>query len=103
MKKDTHPKYQKVLFVDSSTGHRFVCGSSVNPEEREVFEGVEYPVYRLSISSYSHPLFTGGKQLVDAEGRVDKFNKRYSAAAAKKKPEEAKKAAPAAKGKKTSR
>lgn len=78
MKKNTHPKYQKVLFVDSSTGRRFVCGSALQSKEVETFEGVEYPVCRLSVSSYSHPFFTGSKALVDAEGRVDKFKKRYA-------------------------
>lgn len=80
MKKDVHPKYQKVLFVDSSTGYRFVCGSTLQPKQTEKFEGVEYPVYILSTSSASHPYFTGSKALVDAEGRVDKFKKRYIAA-----------------------
>lgn len=79
MKKNIHPKYQKVLFVDSSTGYRFVCGSSLKTDATEKFEGVEYPVCYLSISSASHPFFTGSKQLLDAEGRVDKFNKRYGA------------------------
>jgi large subunit ribosomal protein L31 len=78
MKKNTHPKYQKVLFVDSTTGKRFVCGSALQCKEVETFEGVEYPVCRLSTSSYSHPFFTGSKALVDAEGRVDKFKKRYN-------------------------
>lgn len=77
MKKNTHPKYQKILFVDSATGHRFVCGSTLQPEATEVFEGIEYPVQKVSTSSASHPLFTGSKQLVDAQGRVDKFKKRY--------------------------
>lgn len=77
MKKDTHPPYQKVLFIDSASGHRFVCGSTLTPQGTEKFEGVEYPVYYLSISSTSHPFFTGSKQLVDSEGRVDKFNKRF--------------------------
>ena len=85
MKKQTHPKYQKVLFVDSSTGHKFVVGSTLQPKEKDTFEGKEYPVYRLSVSSASHPYFTGSKQLVDAEGRVDKFKKRYSNAQAKNK------------------
>lgn len=79
MKKNVHPKYQKVLFVDSSTGHKFVCGTTLQCESTEVFEGKEYPVYYVSISSSSHPFFTGNKQLIDTEGRVDKFNKRYSA------------------------
>jgi large subunit ribosomal protein L31 len=83
MKKNVHPKYQQVLFVDSSTGHKFVCGSTLQPEGKETFNGVEYPVYRVSVSSASHPFFTGSKGLVDAEGRVDKFKKRYSAAQAR--------------------
>jgi|LakMenEpi03Aug12_release.lakeMendotaPanAssembly.Ray.scaffolds.fasta_scaffold115699_1 large subunit ribosomal protein L31 len=94
MKKDTHPPYQQVLFVDSSTGHRFVIGSSLQPKEKEFFEGKEYPVYHLSTSAYSHPFFTGSSKFVDAEGRVDKFKKRYIAAqqkgSAKEKEEEQK-------------
>lgn len=80
MKKNTHPNYQEVLFVDSSTGHRFIIGSSLQPKEKEKFEGKEYPVYHLSTSAYSHPFFTGSSKFVDAEGRVDKFKKRYMAA-----------------------
>lgn len=105
MKKNIHPKYQQILFVDSSTGHKFVCGSTLQPEGTEVYKGIEYPVYRVSTSSASHPFFTGSKQLVDAEGRVDKFKKRYTAAQARNTKEESeeqpkeqpKKKAPAAK------
>lgn len=79
MKKNTHPKYQQVLFVDSATGTKFVCGSTIKTEGSEEFNGVEYPLCRVSVSSASHPFFTGSKQLVDAEGRVDKFKKRYAA------------------------
>ncbi len=110
MKKEVHPPYQDVLFVDSSTGFRFVCGSTLQPKEKEVFEGKEYPVYRLPISSASHPFFTGSKQLLDSEGRVDKFVKRYAKKVEKVEekeaaPEEkkgAKKAAPKKTTKKTS-
>lgn len=77
MKKEIHPAYQDVLFVDSASGHRFVCGSTMQPEATEKFQGKEYPVCYLSISSTSHPLFTGSKQLVDSEGRVEKFKKRF--------------------------
>lgn len=80
MKKNTHPKYQQVLFVDSSTGRRFVIGSTLQPKSTEVFEGKEYPVFHLSTSAYSHPFFTGSNKFVDAEGRVDKFKKRYAQA-----------------------
>lgn len=77
MKKEIHPTYQKVLFIDSASGYRFVCGSTLQTDAKEKFEGVEYPVSYLSISSSSHPFFTGSKQLVDAEGRVEKFKKRF--------------------------
>ncbi len=78
MKKEGHPAYQNILFVDTATGTRFVCGSTLQPKEREMFEVKEYPVYKVPISSASHPLFTGSQQLVDSEGRVDKFKKRYA-------------------------
>lgn len=112
MKKKGHPPYQDVLFVDTATGFRFVCGSTLQPKEKEMFEGKEYPAYKVPISSKSHPFFTGNQQFVDAEGRVDKFKKRYTlkkmeadkfAEKEKMKEEElkadkkAKKAAPAAK------
>ncbi len=86
MKKEIHPPYQDVLFVDSSNGVKFVCGSTLQPKEKEAFEGKEYPVYRVAVSSASHPFFTKSKQFIDAEGRVDKFTKRY----AKKKEDAAK-------------
>lgn len=107
MKKEGHPPYQEILFVDSSTGYKFVCGSTLQPKEKEMYEGKEYPVYRVPVSSASHPFFTGSKQFIDSEGRVDKFVKRYAKVAekkeafeAKKEEEEAKKKAAAKKGKK---
>lgn len=78
MKKDIHPPYQDILFVDSSNGFKFVCGSTLRPEKKETFEGKEYPVFYVSVSSASHPFFTGSKGLIDSEGRVDKFLKRYA-------------------------
>ena len=81
MKENVHPKYQEVLFVDSSTGHKFVIKSTLQPTQTAKHEGKEYPVCPLSVSSYSHPFFTGSNKFVDSEGRVDKFKKRYAAAA----------------------
>ncbi|MBM3184515.1 MAG: type B 50S ribosomal protein L31 [Chlamydiae bacterium] len=77
MKEKIHPPYQKVLFVDSSTGVTYVIGTTLQPKEKEVFEGKEYPVCRVPISSSSHPFFTKAKQFIDSEGRVDKFAKKY--------------------------
>ncbi len=78
MKKQGHPPYQEVLFVDSSTGFRFVCGTTLQPKEKEIYEGKEYPVYKVPVSSASHPFFTGSTSFIDSEGRVDKFVKRYA-------------------------
>lgn len=96
MKKDRHPEYQEILFIDSATGYKFVCGSTLKPEAVEEFEGKQYPAYYVSVSSSSHPFFTGSKQFIDTEGRVDKFLKRY---ASKAQPQEAA-AAPAVEEKK---
>lgn len=78
MRKEIHPQYQQILYVDSTTGKKFLCGSAMKTNETDTFEGKTYPAYRASTSSASHPFFTGSNQLVDAEGRVDKFKKRYS-------------------------
>ena len=78
MKKKIHPKYQKVLFVDSSTGFKFLCGTTLQPQEEEEFEGKKYPVYRVPVSSSSHPFFTREKEFVDTEGTIDKLKKRYA-------------------------
>jgi len=77
MKKQGHPPYQDILFVDSSTGFEFVCGSTLQPKEKKEHQGKEYPVYRVSVSSASHPFFTKSNQLIDSEGRIDKFMKKY--------------------------
>ena len=77
MKEKVHPHYEEVLFVDSSTGVKRIIGSTLRPKEKEMFEGKEYPVYRVTISSSSHPFFTKSNQFVDSEGRVDKFAKKY--------------------------
>ncbi len=80
MKQKTHPDYQDVLFIDSSNGARFICGSTVKTNKKEVVNGVEYPVVHVSVSSASHPFFTGSKGLIDTEGRVQKFMNRYKKA-----------------------
>jgi large subunit ribosomal protein L31 len=87
MKEKIHPPYQDVLFVDSSTGATFAIGTTLQPKEKGQFEGKEYPLIRVPISSSSHPFFTKSNQFIDSEGRVDKFAKKYQ-----RKVEEVKKA-----------
>lgn len=83
------PPYQTVLFVDSTTGSEFLCGAAIKCDQTKSFEGKEYPCATVSISSASHPLFTGERnRFVDAEGRVKKFQRRYGTSAAMKQKEE---------------
>ncbi|HSM47226.1 MAG TPA: type B 50S ribosomal protein L31 [Draconibacterium sp.] len=78
MKKNIHPKeYRTVAFKDMSNGHTWLTKSTVNTRETEVVDGVEYPVFKIEISSSSHPFYTGKVTLVDSAGRVDKFMTRY--------------------------
>ena len=76
--KGIHPEnYRTVIFKDMSNGDMFLSRSTAKSNETEVFEGVEYPVIKLEISSSSHPFYTGKAKLVDTAGRVDKFMNRY--------------------------
>jgi large subunit ribosomal protein L31 len=77
MKEKKHPQYQEVLFEDSSTGTKFLIGSTLQAKEKTKFEGKEYPHFRVPVSSASHPFFTKATQFMDTEGRVDKFTKKY--------------------------
>lgn len=42
-------------------------------------DGQTYPLYRVETSMYSHPPYTGTQRIIDMEGHVEKFNKRYRA------------------------
>ena len=77
MREATHPDYHKVTAV-------CVCGGTIET-------GSTMSEIRLDICSHCHPFYTGTQKLIDTEGRVDKFKKRYANAA----PNAAKKPAPA--------
>ena len=78
MKKGLHPEnYRPVVFKDMSNGDMFLIRSTCKTTDTVEFEGVEYPVVKLEISSTSHPFYTGKSKLVDTAGRVDKFMSRY--------------------------
>ena len=82
MKQNIHPNYKEIVFLDMSTGKKFLCRSTLDAEETTEFEGKTYPCHKISISSASHPFYTGDQTFVDTEGRVDKFKKRYARKAA---------------------
>lgn len=78
MKKGIHPdNFRLVAFKDMSNDTVFLAKSTVNTREEITIDGVKYPLFKLEISSASHPFYTGQMKLVDTAGRVDKFMNRY--------------------------
>ena len=79
MKKDIHPNYRYVVFKDQSADFAFLTRSTVKTRDTITWEdGKEYPLYKLDISSASHPFYTGTQKIVDSEGRVERFMKKYN-------------------------
>ncbi|GAF67118.1 50S ribosomal protein L31 [Bacillus sp. TS-2] len=79
MRQDIHPNYQKVVFMDTSTGFKFLSGSTKGSAETIEWEdGNTYPLLKVEISADSHPFYTGKQKLADAGGRVDRFKKKYN-------------------------
>lgn len=64
MKKGIHPNYKDIK-VSCACGETFTTKSTADN-------------VRVDICSKCHPFFTGKQKLVDAEGRVDKFKKKYA-------------------------
>lgn len=77
MKQGVHPDYHKVLYVDSATGEEWVSRSTMTSRETRTVDGEELPVIKLEISSVSHPFWTGKLRNLDADGKIDRFNKRW--------------------------
>ncbi len=63
MKKGIHPKYVEAK-VTCACGETFTTRSTK-------------AVIKVDICSKCHPFFTGKQKLVDAEGKVEKFLRKY--------------------------
>ncbi len=77
MKADIHPEYRFVMFRDVSSGFEFLTRTCAAARDTGEFEGTEYPLIVIDISSESHPFYTGTQKLLDTEGRVDRFYRKY--------------------------
>jgi large subunit ribosomal protein L31 len=71
MKEGIHPKYHTVQAT-------CVCGNVIET-------GSTLGIIKLDICSACHPFFTGTQKIVDTEGRVERFQKKYANRAAAKK------------------
>jgi len=89
VKDGIHPKYQEVTV-------RCACGNSFKTRSTKAD-------LHLEICSQCHPFFTGRQKLIDTEGRVERFTKRFGSqtTAGVKKQVVANKATKAAKSSKT--
>ncbi len=77
MKEGIHPNYREVLFVDVSNGFKFITRSTIVTRETDVFEGKEYSLAKIEISSESHPFYTGQQKIMDTAGRIEKFRQKF--------------------------
>ena len=65
VKEGIHPKYTQVDV-------RCACGNMFKTRSTK-------PELHLEICSACHPFFTGRQKLIDTEGRVERFTKKYGA------------------------
>ncbi|MBY6538316.1 type B 50S ribosomal protein L31 [Rhodococcus sp. BP-349] len=78
MKKNVHPDYHPVVFQDSGTGSMFLTRSTVTSERTvEYSDGRTYPLVVVDVTNESHPFWTGAARVMDTQGRVEKFERRY--------------------------
>ncbi|MBF0320814.1 MAG: 50S ribosomal protein L31 [Nitrospirae bacterium] len=64
MKEGIHPNYKE---------SKVSCACGVTFETRST-----KPTVTVDICSKCHPFYTGKQKIVDAEGRVEKFKKKYA-------------------------
>ena len=64
MKKGIHPDYKKIKI-------KCVCGNEI--ETGSVNQDIT-----VEICNACHPFYTGQQKVLDSEGRIEKFNKRFS-------------------------
>ena len=70
MKAAIHPEYKEIT-VTCTCGNTFKTSSTLGHD------------LQVEVCSNCHPFYTGKQKIVDTAGRVDKFRKKYAAAAAR--------------------
>jgi large subunit ribosomal protein L31 len=63
MKAGIHPQYIPAIITCA-------CGETIHTRST-------VPVLKVEICSKCHPLFTGRQKLIDTEGRVERFQRKY--------------------------
>ena len=73
MKDGIHPQYHQTNVTCVGCGTTFVTGSVL-------------PEIRINVCSACHPHYTGKSKMLDTEGRVDRFKRKYANVVAPAKP-----------------
>ena len=66
MRANIHPQYQTVLVT-------CVCGNSFETRSTST------TLSKIDICSACHPFYTGKQKILDSEGRIEKFRKKFGA------------------------
>jgi large subunit ribosomal protein L31 len=64
MKKGIHPQYNSVTITCTTCGNSFESGSV----KQEI---------RIDTCSNCHPFYTGRQKFAQADGRIERFNKKF--------------------------
>jgi large subunit ribosomal protein L31 len=64
MKTGIHPTYNKVVVHCTSCGNEFESGSTLKD-------------IKIDTCSNCHPFYTGRQRFAQAQGRIEKFNRKY--------------------------
>ena len=64
MKTGIHPTYNKVVVHCTSCGNEFESGSTLKD-------------IKVDTCSNCHPFYTGRQRFAQAQGRIEKFNRKY--------------------------
>lgn len=65
MKENIHPEYFQATVYCGGCGSTFTTGATVSE-------------IRVNVCSVCHPFYSGKQKLLDAEGRVDRFKRKYA-------------------------
>jgi len=64
VKEKIHPEYKEAKVICA-------CGETFTTRSTK-------PVLRVDVCSKCHPFYTGKEKIVDVEGKVEKFRKKYA-------------------------
>lgn len=80
MRKEIHPNTRLVIFEDAQTKTQYLIESTIETKTTAIYEadGKEYPFISADVTADSHPFYTGSQTFVQAQGQIEKFNRRYN-------------------------